>query len=356
MWAEHKVKADKRVHDMQHFDPLEAHRKDYVHTSLPLMGYGWKSPDTSVTDYFAPDWLGDSWNKTEQDYFLYLFDRAHREGGLRAVYWDILFAADMPHVQNGVAYVLPDGRIQPGYNGRNLRQFMLRQSSLMNDHDLMPGGLMGHSTNCYLTIAMPWVDAVLDGEFHELNDASTMDWVDGYPVERMRAMSVSENWGTQISWMSLVKLSPGPKRERVLRGMAEWPRMFDTWGSWFYKMPEPVLDFGMNDERIVYYPFWRNPYVTTNDKDVLISLWRLPDRVILMAFNYNRQDQKNAELTIDLEKLDLIPKLQWQEFIGVRDLVKDEKEPKSTLDFHNRKLSVPALAPHTGRVIGIRRY
>jgi hypothetical protein len=51
-----------------------------------------------------------------------------------------------------------------------------------------------------------------------------------------------------------------------------------------------------------------------------------------------------------------VPKLQWQEFIGVRDLVKGEKEPKSTLDFYTRTLKVPGLAPHTGRVIGVRLY
>jgi hypothetical protein len=356
IWAEHKVHADKRVRELQPFDPLQAHRKDYVHTSLPLMGYGWKSPDKRVTDYFGPDWEGDSWNQTEQDYILYLADRAFREGGLRAIYWDIFYVTPFKTVQNGLAYELPDGRVQPGYNGVNLRRFMMRLVALMNDHGLLPGGLMAHATNAYPPIAMPWMEAILDGEFHELNDSSTMDWVDGYPIDRMRAMSVAHNWGVSVSWMSLIKLSKGPKKDLVDRGFRDWPRMFDTWASWFSNLPEPVLDFGMNDERVVYHPFWRNPFVTTNDKDVLVSLWQLPDRVILMAFNHHRTETKNAEIVMDLDKLNLVPKLPWQEFIGVRDLVKDDKEPKTSLDFYNRTLKVPALAPHTGRVIGVRRY
>jgi hypothetical protein len=201
------------------------------------------------------------------------------------------------------------------------------------------------------------VDAILDGEYHVLTDASTMDWVDGYPIERMRVMSVSENWGTQISWMHLNQLSKGPKFDHVERGFADWQKMFDTWTSWHGNgLPESVLDFGINDQRIEYHPFWRNPLVKSDDKDVLVSTWQLPDRVILMVFNYNGHEAKNAEFTVDLEKLGLMPKLQWQEFIGVRDLVKDDKEPKTTFDFYTRTMKAPALAPHTGRVVGLRLY
>ena len=136
------------------------------------------------------------------------------------------------------------------------------------------------------------------------------------------------------------------------------PRLYDTWcgGGGYTKIPQPVLDWGINDEGNVYYPFWRNPFIATEDKDILVSLWQLPDRVTLMVFNYNRKEVKNAVLKIDLDKLDLVPKLQWQEFVGIRDLDKDEKEPAAKLDFHARTIEVPALKPHTGRVIGIRRY
>lgn len=357
LWAEYKKQADARVHQLQPTDPLAAHRWMYVHTSLPLMGYGWKTSDERVTSYFAPEWESDSWNKTEQDYFLWLTDRAFREGGLRAIYWDIFFIMRFSSLQNGLAYLLPDGRVQPGFNGWNLRRLMMRMYELMDSRGLTPFCQMSHATNCYCLPACGWMDAILDGEYHSIGDDSGMDWVDGYPIDRMRAMSCSDTWGVQISWMNLISIKDPVKKAHALRGFADWPRMFDTWTTWFGgRMPEACLDFGLNDERVEFIPFWRNPYVTSDDPDILVSMWRLPDRVILSVFNYNGKARKDAVVKIDLDKLELVPRLPWQEFVGVRDLAKGEKEPKTTLDFYGRTLKIPALDPHTGRVVGVRLY
>ena len=89
---------------------------------------------------------------------------------------------------------------------------------------------------------------------------------------------------------------------------------------------------------------------------MLVSMWRLGDRVLLMVFNYNRKDRKDAVMKVDLDRLNLTPQLPWQEFVGIRDLEKGKDEPASRLDFYKRTLTVPALLPHTGRLIGIRRY
>ena len=80
------------------------------------------------------------------------------------------------------------------------------------------------------------------------------------------------------------------------------------------------------------------------------------DRLLLAVFNYSGQKARNASLKTDLDALGLVPKLRWQEFLRVRDLVAGEGEPKSRLDFYGRVLTVPALKPHTGRLISIRRY
>ncbi len=351
LWAEFKKIADEKVRREQPFSPAQARRWMYVHTSLPLMGYGWKSPDERVTGYFGPDWEGDSWNKTEQDYFLWLCDRAFREGGLRTIYWDIFFIATFNTIQNGLAYELPDGRIQPGFNMLNLRQFMMRLQSVMQDNGLTPGGLMSHATNDYCLAAAPWMDAILDGEYHSISDTSGMDWVDGYPIERMRALSVSENFGSQISWMNLIAIEDKAKRDHANRGFIEWPRMFDTWtGPNGADLPAGALVFDLNEAPFI--PFWRNPYVTCEDKDVLVSLWPSRDRTVLMVFNYDRAKVKDVEIRVDLTLLKLAP--QQPELFRVLDLDKGAGEPESTFDLASNTLRVPALQPHTGRVIGLR--
>ncbi len=358
MWAGYKEIADARVAKLRITDPALARNKygSTVHTSLPLMGYGWKSPDKRVTEYFAADWENDTWNRTEQDYFLYIADRAFREGGLRTIYWDIFFMALKQSVQAGLAYELPDGRIQPSFNALNIRQFTMRMYGLMGDHGLTPNSQVSHATNCYCLPAMGWMDAVLDGEYHAVSDESGMDWVDGYPIERMRAMSVSGQFGSAITWMTLMRFQDPVKRDHARRGFREWPRMFDTWKGWGHSVPPAALDWGVAEAETVYIPFWRNPYVESASPEVLVSAWRQADRILLMVFNYSRDRKLDGELTVDLAALGLLPELPWEEFVRLRDLDKPDDEPATIFDANAGKVRLPALQPHTGRLIGIRRY
>jgi len=358
LWAEYKKKADEQVHRDRPFCPSRSRNWMFVHTSLPLVGYGWKSPDRRVTDYFGPDWGdGECYTESNMDYYLYLIRRAIREGGLRTIYWDIFFPCLHHSIQNGAAYQLPDGRIQPGYAGFNTRRFMMRCYALMDEHGLTPGSQVSHATNDYLLVACPWMDAILDGEYHILKDESPMDWVDGYPIDRMRVMSCPHTFGTVISWMDLVQVTDKARSERIRRGETDYIRLFDSWNPPSSELPpNSVVDWGILDPRTEYLPFWRNPHVQCADKDILVSMWRLPDRILLSVFNNDAKQRRDAAIRVDLDGLGLVPKLVWQEFIGVRDLEKPPAEPPSVLDFHGRTLKVPALDPHTGRLIGIRLY
>jgi len=359
IWALYKAKADAKVERERWNDPRQARNWMFVHTSLPLVGYGWKSPDEKVVGYFAPAEWGnaDAYVPSNIDYYLYLADRAFREGGLRTIYWDIFFPIEHRSLQNGMAYRLPDGRTQPGYAGWNTRRFLMRLYALMHDHGLAPGAQVCHATNAYLLVAIPWMDALLDGEFHKLTDASALDWVDGYPVDHMRALANVHNWGTPVSWMNHVEVT-GEKGERVRRGFVDYVRLFDSWcGPNNGTLPEPLLEWGMTDGRVEYIPFWRNPFVSGDDAEVLVSMWRLPDRVLLSVFNHSAKQGKTATLKVDLEKLGLLPELPWQEFVRARAIVETlPNNQQPGLDVPQRRLTVPALAPRTARLISIRKY
>jgi hypothetical protein len=348
LWAEHKKAADAKVLATQWHNPIEAHTGDWVHTSLPLVGYGWKTSDEKVVSYFAPEW-GDSecYTPANCDYYLYLMDRALREGGLRAIYWDIFFPTPHSAPLNDTGYELPDGRIQPAYCGWNTRRFVMRAYALMHDHGVAPGSQVAHATNAYLLVAMPWIDAVLDGEFHRLTDTSTVDWVDGYPQDRMRALSVPQNWGTTINWMNHIAVT-GQRGQRVTRGYRDYLHLYDSWMGYGQYMSGEALMWGINDPAVEYVPFWRNTYTATGDKDVLVSLWRLPGRVLLYVFNYHGKQSKDAAVTVDLAKLGL------NGVLGGRDLEVPKEDAATRFDVANGRVVLPALAPHTGRLIGLR--
>jgi len=363
LWAEQKKSADAHARGVQWQDPYPARAGvNFTHMSFQIMGYGRKSLEDDVYSYFGAEWEAgkDTWNESYTDYAMTLFEPAFRDGGVRSTYWDLSFPILFDDLLTGLAYRLPDGRVQRGYNGWNVRRFMMRLYSLQADAGLVPGGNGFHSTNAYLTVAMPWTDAVLDGERNWDLDSSPLDWVDNMPIERMRSMSVPHNWGVPICWMANMESKTPGKADAAKRTQGQWVWMHDTWLNPYIpqlnRMPTAVLDWGVNDENTVYHPYWRNLFVTCADKEVPVSLWQLPDRVMLGVFNYSKDKTKDVSLKIDLDKLNLVPQLPWQEFVGVRDLDKDEKEPPSRLDFYGRQLTVPALKPHTGRLVGLRLY
>jgi hypothetical protein len=382
LWGEYKQKADGIVQRKLPFNPRQARSGEYVHTSIPIVGY-YNSLDSDVFKYFNASWSGGrylNFSKSHSDYLLYLINRSITEGGIRKFYWDLFSPSYAVSEQAGLGYRLPDGQIQPGYFGFNLRRFSMRLYALCNDKGLSPGGVVVHCTNAFFLVACPWVDALLDGEEHTITDNSPFDWVDGYPVDRMRTLSNPHNFGNVISWMHTI-LATGQRRFDLENSQVEYIRLFDCWSRTFTKeiVPISILEWGINDEKIKYLPFWENTYVKTDDKDILVSMWQLPDRVMLDVFNYNGKEKKDAVMHVGLEELNLDPKLKWQEFISVTSLdkgpryyrnywdpmilekekfdLKDEEwKSEPLLDFEKKTLTIKGILPHRGRIISIRKY
>jgi hypothetical protein len=374
--AVYKKRAYERWHPLQPFNPAGASHGDYVGTSLPLESYSWgsMSGETKVVNYFAPAWnsnSSDTYDTSEIDYALYLINMDISRGGLRSLYWDIDFPTLGSSIQTGIGYKLPDGRIQPGYNGFNTRMFLMRCYSLLSSYGLEPGGQVVHTTNDYQFIDWPWIDAALDGEWAWITDNQGLDWVDVYPVARMRAMSNPHNFGVPFSWLYEAKLKRQPEAALSHRGATDYLRLFDTWRwhVWNSSIPLKALLWGIDKQQTQYIPFWSNSYVACKNKDILISMWRLPHKVMLEIFNDNKENTyNNIEIKIDLQKLGLIQKLPHQEFIRVYNMngyknlgiphlaQRLYRNPPPVLHYYKRILTIPRLLPHTGMLLGISRF
>jgi len=314
LWAEQKEQADAHARSRQWRDPYAARSGvNFTIQSFQIIGYGRKSLQYDLYAYFGPEWEGDSdtWNESYTDYAMYLFSPAFTDGGVRHTYWDLAFPRPYSNPLGGLSYILPDGREQKGYNGWNLRHFFMRLHALQYDAGLTPGANGFHSTNAYLPIAMPWVDSVLDGERNWNLDTSPEDWVDAMPIERMRSKSSPHNWGVDICWMGNMESADRSKEDAARRLQAQWVWMHDSWRNPYIpqlnRMPDSALDWGLNDEGIVYHPYWRNPHVSCADEDVLVSLWRADGRAILGVFNYAKEEAKDAAITVDFAGLGLDP-------------------------------------------------
>jgi len=359
VWGEFKTNADAKVKAVQPFDPLAARRTTWVHNSLALMGYGPPTADGRVAGYFAPEWGENTLGDVQRDYEIWLASRAITEGGLRSIYWDITFIKEWTTMQNGMAYALPDGRTQPTFNGLNIRRLFMRLMSLMDEHGLAPGSMTVHSSNCFPFLAYPWVSAGLDGEWAFITDASTRDWVDNYPADRMRALNTPQNYGVPLTWMSINQITDPVKRGKVWRGYYDWTRFHDcNWYGWDgYRPGDKFIDFGLNDERLQYVPHWRNTAITSSDPDVLVAYWQLPQRVFVMAFNYDGKAVKNPVLKVDFAKLGLMAgPASVSELRGKdnRNGQLPEMDSVPVLDAAGNTVSVSELQPHTACYFGLR--
>ncbi|MBC2603184.1 glycoside hydrolase domain-containing protein [Puniceicoccus vermicola] len=306
--------AEEYAREWQWRDPYKARAgTNLTHMSFQIMGYGRKSLENETYEYFGAAWEGslDTWNDSYIDYAMSLFDSAFKKGGVLSTYWDLAFPILFEDPLSGLSYFLPDGRVQKGYNGWNIRRFMMRLHALQYDSGLVPGANGLHSSNAYLTVAMPWADAVLDGERNWELDTTDLDWIDVMPIERMRSMSVSANWGVSICWMAnMFSRDPGKIVENK-RIQGQWVWMHDSWLNPYIpqlgSMPEQVLDFGVNDRDTVYHPYWRNHLASSSNEDILVSVWEMEGRVMLGILNYDKNHPQSADIEIDFEELGLEP-------------------------------------------------
>ena len=355
------------------------------HQSYQVIGWGRKSQDNGLFAYFGDEWYPDgkdTWNRSYVDYGVWLMNRSFVEGGVVNTYWDLAFPILYDNPLSGLAYQLPDGRWQPGYNTLNLREFYRRLWAVQDMNDLNPGAIGNHSTNAYIFPALPWIDAVLDGERDWNLDATDRDWIDYYPKERMRSLSVPHNWGVGICWMSNFTSSDKARLFEQKTRQSEYICMHDSWINPYIspaqhvrEMPQPILDWGMNGESVSYEPYWRKTYADSGDEDVLVTVWRIPDeaagRILVGVFNYNREKAKDVSVTIDLEKLGfdgnalVMNDLSLDYTRGLLASQKNEQQianfqrvlaglgESATFDAKKGALRIKNLAPHRGRFIGV---
>ncbi len=275
----------------------------HLNNQIALRGYGPKTREPGLYDYFAADWgteyAGESLNQTYRDYMLYLMNMHVRDGGLAHYYFDISFTRSTPALAAGIGYRLADGRVQPGSMDGPLREWYKRSWALMQEHDLYPGGVSGHATHSMPLRAFPWSDAWLDAEY-PIKDAATV-----YTIDSMIAMSCPHNFGVNINHHG--HMDP------------RWPALFDAGmgggqGSLFNT--PPFRHFGITASDVEFLGFWRNAkIIRPTDDGLLASAWKRPGKIMLQLFNYGldpegQEKTRSAKLKLDLHALGVPAGLQ----------------------------------------------
>lgn len=270
----------------------------YTANQIPLRGYGPKSIE-NPNPYWPlyGDWVSarggaEFLSKSYRDYMMWLMQRQIKEGGCQHFYFDITMGEELfKDLAAGFGYRLPDGSIQPESGDTNMREWYKRMWAMMQENDLYPGGVSGHSTHSFSLKMFPYVDCILDSEY------PMQDSIDVYTSESMIALSCPHTFGTNIQHHGNF-MNP------------TWPLMHDAAGGDYRGSVLAYPEFkrwGMSRADVEFIPYWRNQAVVKAITPGLIaSLWRRPGSAVIAVMNYGidpAQPTRPANLKLDLEAL-----------------------------------------------------
>ncbi len=281
---------------------------------------GIMTTDWPARNYFGGEWEGGTYTDTLIDHTLWWVNKWIEQGGLQGLYHDQFAPHTIASVSSGLAYVLPDGRVQPGYALTTRRRYVMRQHALWLEKGIARPRTLTHTTNGGPMGSFGWIESCIDGEAKLINKGMGLDFADTWPSERLRTGSFSYNLGATYGWMRLIDETgmTDAEKEHHRRVYAGHCLMHDTVNAWVWSYAprnapdSPLIKWGMNDDRVFFWPFWRNnDVVSVTAPDVKVSVWTLPaggepgrtDRVLLCVFNYGKDPAADCTVTLNLKKL-----------------------------------------------------
>jgi len=317
--------------------------------------YETRTNDSDALAYFGPEWAQNTWTPSFQNHIFWNMQRYIRDGGLTGIYHDQYYPNAVQNTITGAAWELPDGRINRGYNMLKDRQFLMREHALFDENNIRPRIFL-HATNSGQMIGYPWGTAVLDGEDKRIPPGAEYDWIDLHPADRLQAHGNPWPFGNTFYWMRLIDGSEPAWRERQDRAFIGWQLAHDVIdaaeGFGPEKIRRAMFEWGMNDDRVRFWPYWRNQSVVhVSHQDVKVSMWTLPDRVLLVAVNLDKKETRSTTIRIPLKDLGLMPEVRAG-YLDCRDLY---GEGDVRFNAWDGEVEV-SIKPHDFRVLSIRKY
>ncbi len=316
-------------------------------------GYESRTNDAEAMGYFNVEWSQNTYTREFQNHLFYGMQKWMDKGGLTGIYQDQFYASGVTNCIGGAAWKLPDGRTNQGYNLRLDRQYDMRMSALMLENGIQPR-IFCHTTNGGQLISFPWVTAILDGEDNMIVSNADYDFCDIYPPARMQAFGNPWPWGNTFYWMRLIQDGDANWRKAQDRAYQGWTIVHDVMFGHDQLSHRPAMfEWGMNDGRVQFWPYWRSKdYVHSSDPGVLVSMWTLPDRAMVVAFNTNKKKAASVSIRLPLADLGLMPKVR-SEYLKAADL---EGNDKFTFDAWEGQFNTVTIPPHDFRILSVRKY
>ncbi len=219
---------------------------------------------------------------------------------VQGAYIDDCWGAPITREGGPCTYKLPDGHVQPGFQFLGPRERFKRMRQISWDLGVWPH-IPAHSTHTFFIPYHAFFDIVLDGEDFYSSPPNQDDFIDHWPLDRMRFMH-NAKWGLVTTWLAWCGNScPVDKYPawtfRQTRAYTANIALHDIgWG-----FDEKLLkEFGLKEADTVFIPYWEDGgFVKENSHPdaVKVSAWRRGGKHLILVANVGRD---RAEATIRL--------------------------------------------------------
>lgn len=272
--------------DMQYINMPEA----LCHEWLPAWGCGRDSL------YYTPEFL---------DFCSWAWDGWLKNGDIKGVYMDDCWAVPMTTLGSGVAYALPDGHIQPGYQFRAYRERFKRIRQIFYDRGLAPH-MCVHMTDKMLIPYMSFFDVYLDGEDLYSKPPSQADFIDHWPLDRMR-FNNNRKWGLVPAWCGWA--GGNVNRKAYAAWSYRQQRAYEA-NMWLHDIvPCDIWSCPSDVEFLqpdtVTVPYWEPAGLATHEhRDLKITAWKRPGKCMVMLVNVG-SERLEAAVKLDRKAMGL---------------------------------------------------
>lgn len=306
MYPAHPDKFNRYYTDRFNNQPMGIYTEDYA-TDVPA----------EYEEYFADVWTGGR-EKSLSDCALYYAKKVLEDCPVvHGFYIDNIYPHLTYNAEAGSAYVLPDGRIQPGFDIWEHRDYVRRLRTLLQDLRIEPLGIEVHMTCTMVIPIYAWADCMREGENPVDADNGRKDFADIYPPAFSSIMNNPIAWGVKSvhHWMFHIRenffKSIGPdamwKAQRTGIGhLGLYDNLFprpEGKKEYLALVSQYNSSYGdvLGEER--FMPYWEpQGYFRNMTPDTLVSVRAKSGRALVWIMNYSRQEQE-VSVWLDLPRL-----------------------------------------------------
>jgi hypothetical protein len=218
---------------------------------------------------------------------------------VQGAYIDDCWGAPSTKAGGPTTYALPDGHIQPGFQFLGPRERFKRMRQISWDQGVWPH-LTAHTTHTFFVPYHAFFDLILDGEDFYSSPPDPGDFIDHWPLDRMRFMH-NAKWGLVTTWLGWCGNSTPVKKYpawtfRQERAYVAGLALHDI--GWGFD-PAVMDDFGLRQPDTVFVPYWgKNSVAPHSQTNLKISAWKRPGRCLALLVNVGNE-RLEAEVRFD---------------------------------------------------------